>query len=429
MIRKRTQVALCKRRRKQKISLRTNTNTTTTAIQSSMSSVIILLLLQLLVLLSSPSTFPLTFTDGFTIPSKTRRAIIATTTSRRRTIFDHPGTTTTATITSRLFASRSQKWKKRQERKKKHNKNDDDDDNEKEEIHKQQRNLKQKRNSQKETFIEVIQSKDLIQKEEDEEENSHDHADEDEGDYEFENHYDYNDDEEDQEDDDDEDYIDEGQTYRIDYDDVIDVEHDPITSASSSSSTSYVNNNNYYDDTSYARDEDDILTEREDRLYIDHRGESTKVEKCILVAVEDVSALRRDRYNARKKLMMEMDGEQQQQQQQQNMYNQKKNNPEEWEVYFTLEESMNEMKDLIRTCGLELVGEVTQRLNEVNPKTFIGTGKVKETQALLEELDSATVVFDAELTPGQQKSLENAFNKEVMQNDFMGSEQLVRNVI
>jgi hypothetical protein len=35
------------------------------------------------------------------------------------------------------------------------------------------------------------------------------------------------------------------------------------------------------------------------------------------------------------------------------------------------------------------------------------------------------VIFDAELSPGQQKALENAFNKEVIQNDFLGSEKAV----
>ena len=69
--------------------------------------------------------------------------------------------------------------------------------------------------------------------------------------------------------------------------------------------------------------------------------------------------------------------------------------------------------------------EITQRLNEVNPKTYIGSGKVAETQDLLAKLDSCTVVFDAELSPGQQKALENAFNKEIIQNDFLGADQIV----
>ena len=104
-----------------------------------------------------------------------------------------------------------------------------------------------------------------------------------------------------------------------------------------------------------------------------------------------------------------------------------------------LEESMIEMRELIKTAGLDLRGEITQRLQEVNPRTYIGTGKVVEVQTLLGELNTklereglppcCTVVFDAELTPGQQKALENAFNKKVIENDFLGSETGVINVI
>jgi GTP-binding protein HflX len=62
---------------------------------------------------------------------------------------------------------------------------------------------------------------------------------------------------------------------------------------------------------------------------------------------------------------------------------------------------------------------VTQRLNDVNPRTYIGSGKVKEAEEKMKEYDCCTIVFDAELSPGQQKSLENAFNKESLQNDFL----------
>jgi len=151
----------------------------------------------------------------------------------------------------------------------------------------------------------------------------------------------------------------------------------------------------------YTRDDDDILTEREDRLYIDESGRRRKVETCVLVGVEELTAMRRDRRKF-----------------------QASENPEELGVQFSLEESMTEMRDLIKTSGLELVGEITQRLNKINPKTYIGSGKVKETQEFLNELECCTVVFDAELTPGQQKALENSFNKEVIQNDFLGADQI-----
>lgn len=158
----------------------------------------------------------------------------------------------------------------------------------------------------------------------------------------------------------------------------------------------------YEDDMGYTRDDDDMLSEQEDRLYVDEKGIQRKVEKCILVGVEDLSA----RYKGRK--------------------TEKSAKPEEWDIYFTLEESMTEMRELIRTAGLNCVGEITQRLQEVNPRTYIGTGKVKEAEEEMKRHDCCTVVFDAELSPGQQKSLENAFNKKAIQNDFLVQEGEVK---
>lgn len=145
----------------------------------------------------------------------------------------------------------------------------------------------------------------------------------------------------------------------------------------------------------FTRDQDDIMTEREDRLYVDEKGMTRKVEKCLLVGVEDLSAKRTSTLNQRHQ------------------------NPEEMEVYFTLEESMTEMRELIKTAGLDCIGEITQRLQEVNPKTYIGSGKVQEAKEFMEQHDCCTIVFDAELSPGQLKSLENAFNKKAIQNDFL----------
>lgn len=124
----------------------------------------------------------------------------------------------------------------------------------------------------------------------------------------------------------------------------------------------------------------------EDRMYIDENGLVRPMERCILVGVEDGTAIRQR------------------------------------EQLFTLEESMIEMRELIKTAGLDLVGEVTQRLNQVNPRSYIGTGKIEEANQLMKALDCCTLVFDAELFPGQQKVLEYALNKAVIQNDFLGSD-------
>jgi GTPase len=153
-----------------------------------------------------------------------------------------------------------------------------------------------------------------------------------------------------------------------------------------------------YEDDSLTQLEERVLQEREDRLYV-----GGKMEKCILVGVEDLSKKYKDKFQAAM-------------------------TPEEWQVYFTLEESMTEMRELIRTAGMNCVGEITQRLQEVNPKTYVGTGKVKECDDLMKEHgeDCCTVIFDAELTPGQQKHLENAFNKKLLQNDFLGEDGSIK---
>jgi len=190
----------------------------------------------------------------------------------------------------------------------------------------------------------------------------------------------------------------------LDYDNVeYDLNYDDDDDDEEDERDEYYSKIRGYDTKSFNRDQDDIQTEREDRLYVSSSGSNIVREKCILIGVEDLSAKRKDMQALK--------------------YNY---NPEEIEVYFTLEQSMEEMKELISTAGMELAAIVTQRLNEINPKTYIGTGKVKEAQDLLNQEDCCTVIFDAELSPGQQKSLENIFNKEVIQNDFLGSDQTVK---
>lgn len=155
----------------------------------------------------------------------------------------------------------------------------------------------------------------------------------------------------------------------------------------------------------YYRDEDDILTERQDRLYTDENGVRRKIERCILVGVEDLAAQRK----ARKAELY---------------YDPLSSEAEP--PCFSLEESMIEMRELIRTAGLSLEVEIIQRQKEVNPKTYIGSGKVEEARQLMEENDACTIVFDAELSPGQQKSLENIFNRNALQNDFLVQDQKIK---
>jgi len=79
----------------------------------------------------------------------------------------------------------------------------------------------------------------------------------------------------------------------------------------------------------------------------------------------------------------------------------------------SIEDSLDELAMLADTAGLEVVGETTQNLVRPNVKTLIGTGKVDEIRALVEEFDADMVIFDEELSPRHQRELENIFGLDV----------------
>lgn len=72
----------------------------------------------------------------------------------------------------------------------------------------------------------------------------------------------------------------------------------------------------------------------------------------------------------------------------------------------TLDHSLAELNRLADTAGFEVVGRVTQKLDHPNPKTYIGTGKVKEVKSIADELKADVILFDDELSPRHQRELE-----------------------
>lgn len=74
----------------------------------------------------------------------------------------------------------------------------------------------------------------------------------------------------------------------------------------------------------------------------------------------------------------------------------------------SLEDSLAELALLADTAGVDVVGELTQKLNAPNLSTYIGPGKVEELKALAEETLCEVVIFDDELSPRHQRELEKA---------------------
>jgi GTP-binding protein HflX len=72
----------------------------------------------------------------------------------------------------------------------------------------------------------------------------------------------------------------------------------------------------------------------------------------------------------------------------------------------TLEDSLTELALLSDTDGLEVVGEMTQKLNHPHAETYIGSGKVEELKALADDSLAQVIIFDNELSPRHQRELE-----------------------
>jgi len=77
-------------------------------------------------------------------------------------------------------------------------------------------------------------------------------------------------------------------------------------------------------------------------------------------------------------------------------------------------ESMAELKGLVAAAGAEVVGEVFQYREKISPKYLIGEGKVLEIVDIKEELEADLVVFERNLSPIQQRSLEGELKGKVI---------------
>jgi GTP-binding protein HflX len=79
-----------------------------------------------------------------------------------------------------------------------------------------------------------------------------------------------------------------------------------------------------------------------------------------------------------------------------------------------VQDSVEELAQLARTAGMDVVGHTIQRLDSPNPATYIGTGKVEEVQTWKRELAYDVLIFDDELLPRQQRNLEQEVDVKVL---------------
>ena len=73
----------------------------------------------------------------------------------------------------------------------------------------------------------------------------------------------------------------------------------------------------------------------------------------------------------------------------------------------TAYEHLEELELLAVTAGAEVVGQITQRLNKLNPQFLVGKGKADQIVGQAKELDAQLIIFDDDLSPAQAKNFMN----------------------
>ena len=79
-----------------------------------------------------------------------------------------------------------------------------------------------------------------------------------------------------------------------------------------------------------------------------------------------------------------------------------------------VEESLNELEELASTAGALSVARIIQNREAVNPKTYIGKGKIEELRQAVFEYDATGVICDDELSPAQMANLLEELEIKVM---------------
>ncbi len=78
------------------------------------------------------------------------------------------------------------------------------------------------------------------------------------------------------------------------------------------------------------------------------------------------------------------------------------------------EQNLKELEKLSLTAGAKIVGSININLRQINSTTFIGKGNAEKIEATASEANADTVIFDEDLSPSQQRNLEEILGRKVI---------------
>ena len=79
-----------------------------------------------------------------------------------------------------------------------------------------------------------------------------------------------------------------------------------------------------------------------------------------------------------------------------------------------VDEYLDELKFLAETAGAKTVKRFTQKLEHINPRTFVGTGKLNEIADYVTENNIDLVIFDDELSPSQMRNIDKILEAKIL---------------
>jgi GTPase len=78
------------------------------------------------------------------------------------------------------------------------------------------------------------------------------------------------------------------------------------------------------------------------------------------------------------------------------------------------DDELGELRELARTAGVEPVAELVQHRDRPDPRTYVGKGKLQELKEVFKGSGAESLIVDDELSPVQQKALEDALQARVV---------------
>ena len=77
-------------------------------------------------------------------------------------------------------------------------------------------------------------------------------------------------------------------------------------------------------------------------------------------------------------------------------------------------DDLSELRELLRTAGVVVVGQAVQHRDKPHPNTYLGPGKLLEVKDAAKDADANVIVVDDELSPRQERNLEKELGMSVV---------------